>query len=257
MKIVPNPNVCNPYTGQANLAALQNDAAVKDRIFIATFSKLIYVSLPIQGGVPYPIVVTPNYVARRASIGGADDVFQVWNPTNGTYQTDHLRTDETKGVFLTFPFAKSSKLFATYTIGPQWLVNTNGLNQDNHAQLFQFFDIRYFATDRTTFFFQPTRLVDELPNEPYAIRTPTIIAGFNHIIVKPFFIQGWLGYGTPQNPPGGHSGRIGVVDVTCIQFPQCVSDPNPRTNTAVYFGGLKASFFNLQVGIGTPSVIPL
>lgn len=257
MKIVPNPNVCNPYTGQANLNALANDATLQDRIFVASLSKLLYVSLPIEGGVPYPIVVTPDYIARKASIGGGDDVYLVWNPTNGTYQTDHLRTDETKGVLFTFPLAKSPKLFATYTIGPQWLVNANGLNQDNHAQLFQYMDIRYFANDKTTIFFQPSRLVDELPNQPYAIRTPTILGGFNRILAKPFFIQAFFGYGTPQNPPGGHTGRIGVVDVTCVHFPQCVSDPDPRTNTAVYYGGLKASFFHIQLGIGTPSVIPL
>ena len=73
---------------------------------------------------------------------------------------------------------------------------------------------------------------------------------------RPFYIQGYVAGGTPTNPPHGQTGRIGIIDVTCVQLPICLSAPDPRTNTALQLGGLKATTFVLQLGIGTPSVIP-
>ena len=234
----------------ANLQTAQDDATVRNRIVTLGFSRMIWI-----GGL-LPIIVTPQYVARTASIGGSDDIFEVYNPDTLTAQRLHLRTAQTKAVLFTIPLANSPKLFAAFTLGPQWLVHTAGLNQDNHPQIFQVLDIRYFASSRTTFFVQPSLLQNELPSDPYPQRIPTLIAGLSHKIGKPFFLQAFLANGTPTNPPHGQTGRIGVIDVTCIQLPQCLSNPDPRSNTALQLGGLKASTFVVQFGIGTPSVIP-
>jgi hypothetical protein len=234
----------------ANLQTAQDDATVRNRIVTFGISRMVWF-----GGV-LPIIVTPEYVARTASIGGSDDIFEVYNPDTLTAERLHLRTAQTKSVLFTVPLINSPKLFAAYTLGPQWLVHAAGLNQDNHAQIFQVLDLRYFATSRTTFFAQPSLLQNELPNDPYPERIPTLLAGVSHKIGKPFFLQAFVANGTPTNPPHGQTGRIGIIDVTCIALPQCLSNPNPRSNTALQLGGLKASTFVLQVGIGTPSVIP-
>jgi hypothetical protein len=234
----------------ANLQTAQQDATVRNRIITLGLSRMIYI-----GGV-LPIVITPQYVARTASIGGSDDIFEVYNPDTLTSERLHLRTAQNKSVFVTIPLANSPKLFAAFTLGPQWLVHTAGLNQDNHAQIFQLLDVRYFASDKTTLFVQPSRLQNELPNDPYPQRIPTLIAGISHKLGKPFFLQAFMAGGTPVNPPHGQTGRIGIIDVTCTQLPQCLTNPDPRTNTALQLGGLKATTFVIQLGIGTPSVIP-
>jgi hypothetical protein len=239
----------------ANLNTLQNDAAVKNQIFVLSLQKIVYVAGLI------PIVISPTYIARKGEIGGTDDVFLSYNPQTDTFRQVHLRTAETKGVLFSLPLAASPKLFAVLTAGPEWLVNTNGNNITNHAQIFQSLDLRYFANPETTLFFQPSRLQDYLPNDPYPQDIPTIIAGLNHKLGgahSPLFIQGFIAEGTVQNPVYGHTGRIGVVDATCVKhYPQCIQDPDPRTNTAITFGGFKASQFVLSVGLGTPSIIPL
>ena len=239
----------------ANLQTLQNDAAVKNQIFVLSLQKIVYIAGLI------PIVISPTYIARKGEIGGTNDIFLAYNPNTSTYQTVHLRTAETKGVLFSLPLISSPKLFAVFTIGPQWLVNTNGNNTTNHAQLFQTLDLRYFANPSTTIFIEPSRLQDYLPNDPYPQNIPTIIAGLNHKLGgphSPLFVQGFIAEGTVQNPVYGHTGRIGVVDATCVtDYPACISNPDPRTNTAITFGGFKASQFVLSVGLGTPSVIPL
>jgi len=55
----------------------------------------------------------------------------------------------------------------------------------------------------------------------------------------------------------GAGQMIGVIDLTCVDVTTCNTAPNPRTNTAIRFGGYKATTIILQLGIGTPSVIPL
>ncbi|MBD5656391.1 MAG: hypothetical protein IAI50_14595, partial [Candidatus Eremiobacteraeota bacterium] len=233
----------------------QNDASVQNRLTILSLQKIVYVAGLI------PIVISPTYVSRKGSIGGDDDVFLAWDQQHGGYHTIHLRQAETEQVLVSLPFANSSKLFGVYSIGPQWNVNINGNNQTNHAQIFQVLDLRYFANPTTTVFFQPSQLKDYLPNDPYPQHIPTIIAGVTHKLggpKSPVFIQGFYAGGVAVNPVYGNTGRLGVIDVTCVKdYPNCVSFPNPRTNTAVNFGGFKATQFVLQVGIGTPSVIPL
>ncbi len=235
----------------ADLHGLQQDATVRNQIFTVGLSRMVYL-----GGL-YPIVITPQYVARTASIGGNNDVFQVYNYDTQTASPVYLRTTQTQSLFVTFPLANSPKLFAAFTIGPQWLVHTAGLNADNHPQIFQLLDIRYFATDRATLFLQPSRLQNYLPSDPYPQRIPTLLTGFSYKFAKPFFVQAFYAGGTPVNPPHGETGRIGIIDVTCIDITTCGTNPNPRTNTALGLGGLKAGTFVLQLGIGTPSVVPL
>jgi hypothetical protein len=194
-------------------------------------------------------------------VGGSSDEFLAYNPATSQYHQIRLRTAENESVLFSLPLIASPKLFAVYSLGPEWLVNTNGNNQTNHAQILQVLDLRYFINPSTTFFFQPSRLQEYLPNDPYPQHIPSLIAGFNRKIGgsnSPLFIQAYFAGGTSQNPPFGKTGRIGVIDVTCVaDYPTCVTAPNPRTNTAVTFGGFKAETFVLSVGIGTPSIIPL
>jgi len=253
--LVPNcPADLHAVTFNGN-KQYQNDASVKNQVLILSLQKIIY----IAGLVP--IVISPTYTVTKGEIGGGDDVFLTYSPQTQQVHRSHLRGSQVKSVFLSLPFANSSKLFGVYTVGPQWLLNTNGNNQTNHAQIFQVLDLRYFANDSTTLFFQPSILQAYLPNDPYPERIPTIITGFSHKIGgknSPLFIQGLLQGGTPVNPPYGKTGRIGVIDNTCVRdYPNCVANPDPRSNIAVTFGGTKAATFELQVGLGTPSVIPL
>jgi hypothetical protein len=113
----------------------------------------------------------------------------------------------------------------------------------------------------TTFYIQPSILQSYYPVDKYPQRTFSIITGFQHKIggpKSPLFMQALLETGAPTNPPYGHSGRIGVVDVTCVKdFPNCIQNPDPKSNIAATYGGFRASTFQVQLGVGNPSVIPL
>ena len=251
-------------TCPARLGVFSQDAGVQDRISILSFQKIIYV-----GGL-FPIVISPTYLSQRGSIGGGDDQFLAWDPSRGTYHDVHVRTSQKKSIFLSLPFAASTKLFGVLTAGPSWNVNTNGNNTGNSAQIFEVLDLRYFATPTTTIFFQPSRLPTYEPVDPYPVNIPTFILGFNKKLggpKSPFYVQGELFTATPSNPPYGHTGRLGVIDTTCVA-PQTATTSfqtecalykniNPRTNTATLFGGTKSTTINLTVGFGTPSVIPI
>ena len=248
-------------TCPANLHAGQNDASVQDRVELLSFQKLFYI------GGRLPIVISPTYVSEKGSIGGYDDRFLAWDLKASTYHQVHLRTEQKKSVFLTIPFAASTKLFGTLTAGPTWNLNTTGVNSSgNGAQIFEEMDLRYFANPSTTFYFQPSRLPTYEPNDPYSVNIATFIEGVSRRIggpKSPLFVTAYLLTATPTNPPNGHSGRIGVIDVTCVGGPAnaipCATyaGQNPRTNTAVLFGGTKSTSINLSVGIGTPSMFPL
>ncbi len=255
---------CTAIVGSGNpicpapLHTLQNDAGVQQRVAILALQKIVYI-----GGL-LPIVISPSYIAQRSSIGGSDDVFLAYDPNRLNYQPVHLRTGEEKNLFVSLPFASSSKLFGVSTAGPTWNVNTCCNNHaGNGIQLFEELDLRYFASPQTTIFFQPSRIHQYYPEDPYPQNEATFIEGINHKFGgkhSPFFIQGFVVSGTPSNPPYGHTGRVGTIDVTCVTgFPACatLAGANPRTNTAVTFGGFKATNIILQVGIGTPSVVPI
>jgi len=227
--------------GAADLGTAQQDVTIKNEIFVANFQTLVQL-----GRVP--IVITPSYVARRGQIGGHSDETLV--EIGNFPQTVRLRTFEQQLIAFTLPFLSTPKFFGTYTIAPQWLVNTNGANRDNHAQLFQLAYVEYRATKSTTLFVQPSILQNYTPADSYSNHIPTVIYGFSQRTSKYTFIQLLGSTGAPTNPI--ERDCIGIVDVTCQRLP-C----NGPGALAPRIGGLHASQVQLQFGIGTPSVIPL
>ncbi|MBC5800030.1 MAG: hypothetical protein GIX03_09725 [Candidatus Eremiobacteraeota bacterium] len=227
--------------GVANLGAAQQDVTIKNEIFVANFQTLVQL-----GRVP--IVITPSYVARRGQIGGHSDETLV--EIGDFPQTVRLRTFEQQLIAFTLPFLSTPRFFGTYTIAPQWLVNTNGANRDNHAQLFQLAYLEYRATKSTTLFVQPSILQNYTPADAYSNHIPTLIYGFSQRTSKYTFIQFLGSTGAATNPIDRE--RIGIVDVTCQRLP-C----NAPGTLAPRIGGLHASQVQLQFGVGTPSVVPL
>ena len=260
--VLPNCNTNLAHVVNNGNPNFTNDAVSRQRVIILSEQNIFWVGLfgMFKGGF-LPVVISPTYAVAKSDIAGSTDIYPSYNPQTQTYQYLHLRSNEVEQVLVSFPFADSEKLFGVYTIGPQRQTNSNGNNQSNHPQIFQVLDLRYFANDTTTLFFQPTILQSEYPVDPYPQRTVSILTGFQHKVGgahSPLFIQGILEEGGPTNPPFGHSGRIGAIDVTCINnYPACILAPNPKTNVAVTYGGFKASTFQLQVGIGNPSLIPI
>ncbi len=248
-------------TCPGHLHTFLQDVSTQDRIEIVSLQKIIYVA-----GL-FPIVISPTYLSQRGSVAGSDDRFLAWDPDRGTYHSLNVRTSQKKSVFLSLPFAASTKLFGVLTAGPSWNVNTTGNNQGNSAQIFEVLDLRYFATPTTTIFLQPSRLPSYQPVDPYPQNLATFIFGFNKKIggpKSPFYAQGFVFSATPTNPPYGHTGRLGVIDDTCVAPPATFqllcsryATIDPRSNTATLFGGTKATSVNLSVGFGTPSVIPI
>jgi hypothetical protein len=260
--VLPNCNTDLSNVQEGSNLHFRNDASTRQRVIILSEQNIFWVGLfgMFKGGF-LPIVISPTYAVAKSDIAGSTDIYPSYSPSTGTYQYLHLRSNEIEQILVSLPFADSEKLFGVYTVGPQRNVNSNGNNQSNHPQIFQVLDLRYFANDQTTLFFQPTILQAEYPVDPYPQRTVSLITGFQHKIggpKSPLFIQGLMEEGGPTNPPYGHSGRIGVVDVTCVKnFPNCIQNPDPKSDIAVTYGGFKASTFQLQVGIGNPSVIPI
>ncbi|MGP6159702.1 MAG: hypothetical protein ACLPYS_19760 [Vulcanimicrobiaceae bacterium] len=189
-----------------------------------------------------PIVISPSYLARWGTVGGHSDVQQI--EFDGFPTTVRLRTMQAYLLGVTLPFASSPRIFGTYTIAPQWLVHPAGVNQTNHAQLFQLLYLEYRASKQTTFFFQPSMLIDYLPSDPYPEHVPTWIVGASYKFTKWTFVQidSLWGAATNRSP-------YGVTAVTCISL--------PCTNVAPSLGGLHSAQIQLQFGIGSPSVIPL
>jgi hypothetical protein len=223
--------------GSASLQGL--DATIRNQIFVGTFQGLTRIG-------KLPIVISPTYVARKGTIGGNSDFTPI--EINGFAQNAHLRTFQYQLVGVTIPFLSTSKMFGTYTIAPQWLVQPSGANASNHAQLFQLLYLEYRANDKTTFYLQPSLLPNYTPSDVYPEHIPTLIYGFTHKFDKLFYIQGQVSSGTPTNP---NNGGIGITALTCQKLP-CA--PNQVVPT---IGGLKASQVQLMLGIGKPQVLPL
>jgi hypothetical protein len=117
------------------------------------------------------------------------------------------------------------------------------------VQLFQLGYLEYRPTDRTTIFFQPSRLVNYLPPDPYPQHIVTFIYGASYKFTKHTFAQVVFSTGTPSNVS-----TLGVQSLTLQTIP---SPANPLGVAAPSITGLKASQIQLQFGIGSPSVIPL
>ncbi len=229
----------------------QLDVATKDRFLLLNFEKLFTLARVGQGDRrrTIPIVITPSYVARWSKIAGStsnDDIvpFQP-NAINGFPLTNvHTRTAQIWSVAFTLPFLKTPKMFGTFTVAPSWLVHLAGVNQENHAQLYQILYLEYTPTNSTKFFFEPQSSRDYLPTDPYAEHLFAYFLGAAQRVGKMGFVQVVLNSGGPTN-----EGPYGVNALVCQQLP-CA--PN---QVAPVIGGLKATQLQIQFGIGSPSVI--
>ena len=222
--------------GSTSLAG--NDATVRNQILIATVQTMVQLG-------KVPLVISPAYVSRKGTVGGNSDLIPV--EINGFPQAVHLRTFQYQLIGFTIPFLSTPRMFGTYTIAPQWLTHTSGANTKNSPQLFQLMYVEYRASDKTTFFLQPSLLQNYTPIDAYPEHIPTLIYGVTHRLDKLFYIQGQVSTGTPTNPNGG----LGITSVTCQQLPCSSSQVTPS------IGGLKASQIQLMLGIGKPQVLPL
>lgn len=235
-----------PNTQPVDLSTLrpQIDVTTKDRFVLLNYEKLL--KFKMKSGRTIPVVITPTYVARwskiAASPSGDDVVPFEYNgfPRFGI----HTRTAQVYALAVTLPFLKTPKMFGTFTIAPSWLVHPAGLNVENHAQLYQILYIEYTPTARTKFFFEPQSSRDYLPADPYAQHVAAYFLGAAQSIGKAAFVQLVLNSGGPTN-----YSPYGVKGLTCLQAGNCAATTIPAV------GGLKATQLQIQIGIGTPSVI--
>ncbi|HZO95152.1 MAG TPA: hypothetical protein VFB22_15510 [Candidatus Baltobacteraceae bacterium] len=213
------------------------DVTTKDKIFEVLDQNLITIG-------KIPIVISPTYLAHTATIGGHDDVALA--EFDGYPSEVRLRTEQEYLLPVTLPFLATPRMFGTLTLAPQWLVHPAGFNQTNHAQLFSLLYLEYRANKKTTFFVQPSRLVQYDPVDPYPMYTPSIIYGVAHHFTPQTFIQilGIEGYASNYR-------QYGIVSLTCQRLP-CTS-----SLVAPQFGGLHAAEYQIQFGFGSPTVVPL
>jgi hypothetical protein len=214
------------------------DIVTKDKIFTALDQNLI-----LLGG-KLPVVISPTYLAHSANVGGYGDS-QLVESSGGFATTLHTRTEQEYLLPLTIPFLSSPRFFGTVTAASQWLVHTAGFNQTNHAQFFGLAYVEYRASKDTTFFVQPSRLVQYDPVDPYPQYTPTLIYGLSHHFTKFAYMQASVLEGGATNYP------LGITALTCQRLPCGPSQVAPT------IGGFKAAEIQLQFGIGSPTVIPL
>lgn len=225
----------------------QINVTTKDRFLLLNFEKLF--SLGKFGSHTLPLVVTPTYVARWSTISDSpshNDVLTFEpNATNSFPITGvHTRTAQVWSVAFTLPFLKTPKMFGTMTVAPGWLTHPAGQNRENHAQLYQILYLEYTPTDTTKIFFEPQSSRDYLPADPYAQHLVAYFLGVSQRVGKMGFVQFVLNSGGPTN-----EGPYGVNALVCQQLPCAPNQVVPVV------GGLKATQFQIQFGIGSPSVI--
>ncbi len=216
------------------------DATTKDKILTVVDQNLFVLG---HGTTELPIVISPTYLAHTASIGGGDDTALI--EYNGFPVSVRQRTEQEYLLPLTLPFLASPRMFGTATVAAQWLNHLNGINQTNHAQLFELLYLEYRANRQTTFFFQPSRLVQYNPVDPFPEYTPTFIYGLSHHFTKRTYVQMTALTGGATNYTD-----LGITGLYCQQLPACSSVSTSR-------GGLKATTVQLQFGLGSPTVLPL
>ncbi len=233
----PGTNLPGASLGTVNTGLV--DVTTKDEILQIGDQNLF-----LLGG-KLPIVITPTYIARNASIGGHSDVQTI--EYNGFPTTVHLRAEQEYLLGVTLPFLSTPRMFATLTAAPQWLVHPAGVNQTNHAQIFLLGYVEYRYDKHTTVFFEPSRLIQYNPVDPYPEYTPSFIYGVSHKFTKNTFVQGTVLEGGATN----YNHEWGIVSLTCQRLP---CNPNQVTPQ---FAGLHAAELQIQFGIGSPTVIPL
>lgn len=227
--------------GTADLSRQPIDAASKNKIVTLVAQNLFLI------GGKFPIVISPTYLARTANVGGHGDTQLV--EINGFAQTVRLRTSQEYLLPLTIPFLASPRFFGTLTAAVQWNVNLNGANSaPNHAQIFELLYLEYRAGRSTTFFVQPSRLVQYFAIDPDPEYVPTLLFGVSHRFTKNTFVQ-------MVGSTGGASNRSapGITSITCQQ----IAPNGSCAVSAPAISGLHASQVQIQFGIGSPSVIPL
>jgi hypothetical protein len=220
------------------------DVTTKDKFALFMFEKLFTVGK--VAGHELPIVVTPTYVSRWSDIAGSNGNGDVipFVDSNGVAHTNvNTRTAQVYSVAVTLPFLKTPKMFGTFTAAPSWLVHTAGVNQQNHAQIYQILYLEYSPTNSSKIFFEPQVSRDYLPTDAYAQHVAAYFLGASQRIGQRGFIQVVLNSGGPTN-----YGANGVRQFNCVQLP-C------SQNTLPMVGGLKASQIQIQYGIGSPSII--
>lgn len=242
-----NPS-CVDLSGKssANCAGIPSplDVTTKDKFLLLNFEKLF--NLGNVAGHNVPIVVTPTYVSRWSNVAasnGNGDVVPFVDLTGVPHTNISTRTAQMYSLAVTLPFLKTPKMFGTFTVAPTWLVHTAGLNQQNHAQLYQILYVEYAPTSTSKIFFEPQSSRDYLPADFYAQHVFAYFLGASQQVGKMGFVQVILNSGGPTN-----YSPYGVKQLQCLQLP-C------SQNTLPMVGGLKASQVQVQFGIGSPSVI--
>jgi hypothetical protein len=220
------------------------DVSTKDKFALFLFENLF--NLGKVAGHDVPIVVTPTYVSRWSIVNGSHGHGDIvpFVDLNGVPHFDiNTRTAQVYSLAVTLPFLKTPKMFGTFTAAPTWLVHTAGLNQQNHAQIYQILYLEYAPTPTMKIFFEPQSSRDYLPADPYAQHLAAYFTGISQQIGKYGFVQFVLNSGGPTN-----YSPYGVKSLQCLALP-C------SANTLPQVGGLKATQLQIQIGVGSPSVI--
>lgn len=215
------------------------NAAVKNKLFVASFNNMFIIAKKI------PIVVSPTYTSRWGTIGGGTDLLPI--EIDGFPYTVHFRTAQYMQLAFTLPFLSTPKLFATYTVAPQWLTGLNGANVTNKAQLIHLLYAEYNPLKQLTLFFEPSLYPNYLPTDKSPQHFATFIYGANFKPSPRTFIQGVFSMGGAMNLR-----PYGITSLTCQQLP-CTS----ASQVVPSIGGLHAAQFQLKFGIGSPPIIPL
>ena len=237
-------NACGPGTGR-NI-----NVATKDTFGVFMLNKLFVIKSDKLPG-PLPIVITPTYVARGGLIAfapGHNDVVPfTYNLPDGPVENIPVRTAQYYAVAVTLPFLKTPKMFATFTVAPQWIVHTAGANVGNSMQLPQVLYFEYTPTRTTTLFFEPQSARDYLPTDPYPEHLFAYFLGVSQRLTKYSFVQAVLNSGGVTN-----QGPDGIVGIKCLTAQQALNNA-----CGLAIGGLKATQLQLEFGIGSPNVFPL
>jgi hypothetical protein len=235
---------CGPGTGR-NI-----NVATKDTFGVFMLEKLFVIKSDKLPG-PLPIVITPTYVARGGLIAfapGHNDVVPfTYNLPDGPVVNIPVRTAQYYALAITLPFLKTPKMFATFTVAPQWIVHTAGANSGNSMQLPQVLYLEYKPTSTTTLFFEPQSARDYLPTDPYPEHLFAYFLGVSQRMTKYSFVQAVINSGNPTN-----LGPDGVVGIKCLTVQQTITN-----SCGLAIGGLKATQFQLEFGVGSPTVFPL
>ena len=235
-----NGTACGPGTGR-NI-----NVATKDTFGVFMLNKLFVIKSDKLPG-PLPIVITPTYVARGGLIAfapGHNDVVPfTYNLPDGPVENIPVRTAQYYAVAITLPFLKTPKMFATFTVAPQWIVHTAGANVGNSMQLPQVLYLEYTPTRTTTLFFEPQSARDYLPTDPYPEHLFAYFLGVSQRLTKYSFVQAVLNSGGVTN-----LGPDGVVGIKCLTAQQAINNA-----CGLAIGGLKATQLQLEFGVGSPT----